>query len=125
MTKEMEGRANFEEAYRPKLTHMKGSTRFADICTSSILINYIGSHKDLIKKNSQLPDILCKNSDGTTKYYKRELLMKNLLIIEVAKNRDGEMANDDISIIRYLVDFKTMKFTELQTFKNNTQNEKI
>ena len=117
MTKEMESKLNAEEAYRPKLSHMKGSSRFADICSAIVLLNKPSMHKDLIKKHSVLPDIQCVNSDGSKIYVKRELLLQNLMLAEVAKNRDGEMADDNVAVARYIVDFKTMKFNELITSK--------
>lgn len=117
MTKEMESRANSEEAYRPKLNHMKGTTRFADICNAVILLNNPGMHKDLIKRHLSLPDIKCLNSDGTTKLVKRSVLLQNLLISEVAKNRDGEMSDDNKAVHRDVVDFGLMKFNELKTIK--------
>lgn len=117
MTKEMESRANSEEAYRPKLAHMKGSTRFADICNATILLNNPGMHKDLLKKHAALPNIKCINSDGSTTYVKRDVLLMNMLIAEVAKNRDGEMSDDNKAIERCIVDLGLMKFNELKTMK--------
>jgi len=96
---------------------MKGSSRFADICSAIVLLNKPSMHKDLIKKHSVLPDIQCVNSDGSKIYVKRELLLQNLMLAEVAKNRDGEMADDNVAVARYIVDFKTMKFNELITSK--------
>ena len=113
MTKEMESRANSEEAYRPKLSHVKGSTRFVDICSIAALINNPGMHKDLIKKHSVLPDIKCLDSEGNTKFYKRESILSNLIIVEIAKNRDGDV-DENKMICRYLVDMGKMKFSELK-----------
>lgn len=115
MTKEMESSRNKEEAYRPKLAHMKGSTRFADIANAVILLHKPGLYKDLIKHHAQLPDIKCYNSDGSTKMVKRTTLLQNLLISEVAKNRDGETADDELAVQRDIVDFGIMKFQELKT----------
>lgn len=117
MTKEMESKYNLEEAYRPRLVHLKGTSRFADIANAIILINNPGMHKDLIKKHSQFPDINCINTDGTTKYVKRETLLQNMLIAEVAKNRDGDMADDNVAVQRYIVDLGLMKFVELNCVK--------
>lgn len=117
MTKEMESRSNSEEAYRPKLVHMKGSTRFADIANAVILLNNPGLHKDLVKKHAVLPHIKCVNSDGSFTYVKRDVLLSNMLIAEVAKNRDGEMADDNKAIERCIVDLGLMKFNELKTKK--------
>lgn len=116
MTKEMESKYNMEEAYRPRLVHLKGSSRFADVANGIVLINNPSMHKDLIKKHSGLPDINCINSDGTTKYVKREVLLSKLLIVEGAKNRDGEI-NDNVAIQRYVADLALMKFIELNCIK--------
>jgi replicative DNA helicase len=113
MTKEMESKYNVEEAYRPKLVHLKGSSRFADVANAIILINNPGMYKDLIKKHSALPDINCLNSDGSTMYVKREILLQKMLLVEVAKNRDGEMSDDNVAVQRYVTDLKLMKFTDL------------
>ena len=117
MTKEMESRANADEAYRPKLSYMKGTTRIADVCTCVILLNNIGVHKDLIKKHSIMPDITCINSEGKTMLVKRDKLLRNLLIAEIAKNRDGEVADDDKVLCRYVVDMEKMKFSELKVIR--------
>ena len=113
MTKDLESKSNIEEAYRPRLVNLKGSSRFADVANGVILISNPGMHKDLVKKHSQLPDIKCRNSDGTFKYVKRDTLLRNMIIAEAAKNRDGEIADDDIAIQRFIVDFGKMKFNEL------------
>lgn len=117
MTKEMESKYNLEEAYRPRLVHLKGSSRFADIANAIVLINKPGMHKDLIKKHSVLPDITCLNSDNSTILVKREVLLQNMLIVEVAKNRDGDMADDNIAVQRYITDLSIMKFTDLNCIK--------
>lgn len=117
MTKEMESKYNLEEAYRPRLVHLKGSSRFADISNAVILINKPGMHKDLIKKHSALPDINCLNSDGSTMFVKRDVLLQNMLLVEVAKNRDGEMADDNMAVQRYVADLGLMKFTDLKCIR--------
>lgn len=117
MTKEMEGKANAEEAYRPKLSYVKGSSRFVDIANVFILLHNPGMYKDLIKKQSTLPDVKCLNSDGSTIFVKRESLLRRMLIAEIAKNRDGEMADDNIAVQRYIVDFSIMKIKELKCLK--------
>jgi hypothetical protein len=103
---------NKDEAYRPKVSTLKGSTRFADISNIIILLNYIGQHKDIIKEHSKLPDVNCLTADGTYRFYKRSSLLRNMLIAEVGKNRDGEI-DDMRGIMRYQVDFGLMKFNHL------------
>lgn len=117
MTKEMESRANAEEAYRPKLSHAKGSTRFVDIISGGLLINKPGMHKDLVKKHSQLSNIHCQNSDGTTMFVRRDKLLEHLMIVEVAKNRDGNVTDEKVAICRYIMDYDRMKLNELKVVK--------
>jgi replicative DNA helicase len=112
LTKEVMMKFNKDEAYRPKVSTLKGSTRFADISNIIILLNYIGQHKDIIKEHNKLPDVRCLASDGSYKLYKRSALLRNMLIAEVGKNRDGEI-DDMRGIMRYQVDFGLMKFNRL------------
>ena len=114
MTKEMESKFNQEEAYRPKLSYMKGTTRFADIASTIYLLNKTGMYKDLIKKHSSLSDIPCINSEGKTMMVRRDTLLRSLLIVEIAKNRDGEVTDERITISRLITDFAKMKFNELK-----------
>lgn len=112
LNKEVAMRANKEEAYRPKFSMLKGTSRIVDASNIVILINNIGQHKDLIKDHSNKPDVKCMNAEGEFKPFKRRVLMRNLLIVEVAKNRDGEI-DDNKGIIRYFYDFSLMKFNHL------------
>ena len=57
------------------------------------------------------------NSDNSTILVKREVLLQNMLIVEVAKNRDGDMADDNIAVQRYITDLSIMKFTDLNCIK--------
>lgn len=113
LTKEVAQKANKDEGYRPRISNMKGSTRVQDTANIVLLLNNIGQHKDLIREHSKLPDVKCLSKDGSYKSYKRATLMKNMLIVEVAKNRDGEI-DDERAISRYLVYFGTMKFNTLK-----------
>lgn len=117
MTKEMEARGQLEEGYRPKLSFMKGSTRAADITDAVILLNKPGTYKDLLKHHSQLPDIKCQNTDGSVIVVNRRKLLENMIIAEIAKNRDGEMADDNKAIERYITDLNIMKFQPLKCIK--------
>ena len=113
LTKEVAMKSNKDEGYRPRISNMKGSTRVQDTANVVILINNIGQHKDLIREHSKLPDVKCLSKDGTYQSYKRAAIMKNMVIVEVAKNRDGEI-DDERAITRYLVYFGTMKFNILK-----------
>lgn len=115
LSKELTSKFNKEEGYRPRLSMMKGTTRVADAATIVLLINNIGQHKDLIREHSKLPDIECLTSNGTYKFFKRQKIMKNMIIIDIAKNRDGEI-DDDRGLIRIMYDFGKMKFNNL-TFR--------
>jgi hypothetical protein len=116
LNKEVAMRANKDEGYRPRLSMMKGTTRIVDASDIVVLINNISQHKDLIKEHSKLPDIKCLTADGTYKSYKREALMKKMLIVDVAKNREGTI-DDNRGLMRYIVDFDLMKFNHLKCIK--------
>lgn len=116
LTKDVAMKANKEEGYRPKMGMLKGSTRIADTANIVIMINNIGQHKDLIREHSKLPDVVCIQSDGSRKLFRRSVLMPNMLIVEVVKNRDGEIS-DNKGIMRYIVDFSLMSFKHLNCSK--------
>ena len=117
MTKEMESKANSLEAYRPKLSHIKGSSRFTDIASNIILLNKPGMHKDLLKRQATLPNVKCVYSDNSIKPVPRKKLLEAMIIAEVAKNRDGEVTDDEKAVCRYICDFNNTKFTPLKTVR--------
>lgn len=117
ISKEASGRFNKDECYRPKLAFLKGTTRIYDTANIVFLINNMAKHKDLIKEHDGYPDIACQNERGEWKYYKRSKILSMLLIIDIAKNRDGDI-NDDRGLIRILRDFAKMKFIPLIASKS-------
>jgi len=106
LTKEQANLANAEEGYRPKETHLKGSTRLGDIADHIFLLNRINKYHDLIRKQSLKPPI---EIDG--KKYKRDAILRKLLIGELTKNREGS-EDEKLRIIRFSVDMGTMKIKE-------------
>lgn len=105
-TKEQENFVNSQEAYRPKEGHLKGSTRIVDVADHVWLFNFPSKYADLVKAESQKPMI---EIDG--KKYKREAILKKLLITEFTKNRDG--TNDEAErIIRFSADLGTLLIKE-------------
>ena len=113
ITKEVTSKFNKEEGYRPRMSMLKGTTRVIDAATIVLLINNLGQHKDLIREHSKLPDVECLTANGTYKLFKRSKIMQNMMIIDVAKNREGEIA-DDKGLIRIMYDFGKMKFNNLK-----------
>jgi hypothetical protein len=55
----------------------------------------------------------CLTANGTYKLFKRSKIMQNMMIIDIAKNREGEIA-DDKGLIRIMYDFGKMKFNNLK-----------
>lgn len=64
-------KANIKEAYRPRETHLKGSTRYRDICTQIILLNWVENYQDL-----------------KAEYRGMEEIFQHLFITEIVKNRN-------------------------------------
>jgi replicative DNA helicase len=105
-TKEQESYINAQEAYRPKEGHLKGSSRYTDIADHVWLLNYVSKYGDLIKNESIKPPIIINDLK-----YKREAVLKKLLVTEFTKNRDGD--NDEkLRLIRFFIDLGKMKFSE-------------
>lgn len=66
------GRNKLSIGFRPESIDVKGSSRYSDIVTCSLLLNRPGKHKELVA---------C--------YPGYEDLLKSLTIVEIAKNRNG------------------------------------
>lgn len=113
ITKEASAKFNKDECYRPRMSNMKGTTRVGDAANIVILLNYMGKHKDILKEQAGKPDLQYQYPDGSWHYVKRPTILKRLLIAEVAKNRDGDI-DDDRGLMHKLVDFATLKFTDLK-----------
>ena len=101
-TKDLIKKENIIDAFRPNTGHFRGSARLLDITTQLALINRPAVFDDLIKEYRG------------TEYYDT---IKNLLVIEVCKNR----FLGTTGIIRLLADLNYKKFTDLNSQTN--QNE--
>lgn len=83
-------KGNFSNGYRPRETHLKGSTRYRDISTQILLIN----------KPSEYPDV--------RDYYKDKEYLNYLFITDIVKNR-----NNNKGLIRWYADLASNTFLEL------------
>ena len=79
------------EAYRPKETYFKGSTRYRDMATIIMLINRPGEYADL-----------------SSEYKMMEEEFKYLFIVDIPKNRDGETG-----LVRFLSKIEYITYKEL------------
>jgi len=85
-----------KQAYRPRLVHLKGRESYRRACTQILLLNKPGNYPDLVLE-----------------YKGWEEIMKRLLIIEVAKNRDDTANDDNLSLIRYWTDLDFIQYQEI------------
>lgn len=83
LTKEHLNNMNAKYGYKPSKNNMKGSSRYHDIATQVVMINYLNQFKDL-----------------TSQYGKYKDMLNDMFIVNVEKNRD-----DSNKIIRYFVNF--------------------
>lgn len=88
LTKEQLSKTNAIEGYRPTEDNIRGSTRLRDVVTQGILMNRPSEFLDLVKQYKKTP---------------LENPIKNLMLCEVYKNRNGKTG-----IFRYFsdLDFK-------------------
>lgn len=84
LTKEQGGRANLKNAYAPKIEDIRGSTRIPDYANQVLLVHKPSNFKDLMTQESMKGTYT--NRLGVT--IDRAKVLENLLIIDVAKNRD-------------------------------------
>jgi replicative DNA helicase len=105
MTKEMEHEDRLKDAYRPRLEHLKGSTRIQDFANITILLHRPGFYPDLISRETLKGNV--KLHDGP---YSRGELIRKLLIVEVALNRSGD--SKDFALIRFLHRIQWCQFME-------------
>ena len=84
LSKEQLSQANFTEGYRPREANIKGSTSLRDVATQGILINRPGEFLDVVQ--------LYKDSEFHAP-------IQHLMILEVFKNRNGELG-----FFRYFAD---------------------
>ena len=102
MTKEMEKEIRLKSAYRPRLDHLKGSTRVPDYANKVFLLHRPGNYEDLVAKEQAKGVIKLKRG----KYKRGELILK-MFLVELAINRNG-----DKGIARFLHKLQYCKFKE-------------
>jgi len=91
-TDEQLSKLNLRDAYRPRESHLKGSTRYRDISTKIVLLNRPENFPDLMNAYKHIKDV-----------------MKYLFIAEVTKNR-----NSKVGVIRMFADIGIVKFKEIK-----------
>lgn len=106
LSKEHLRKASFEEAYRPRLEHLKGTNRKYEVVTQLIMLNRPALYKDLVA-DERTKDNLSING----KIYPREEILNKLLILEVTGNRNGSI-EDSEAVIRFFSDLYTMEYEE-------------
>lgn len=102
MTKDMEKEDRLKDGYRPRLEHLKGSTRIQDYANKVILFHRPGHYDDLVAKETAKGVIQLSNG----KFSRGELIRK-LFIAEVALNRNG-----DKGVVRFLHRLQFCQFKE-------------
>ena len=83
-------------AYRPRLVHLKGRESYRRTCTQIVLMNKPGNYPDLCSEYKGWEDI-----------------MRMLLLLEIAKNRDGSANDDNMTLIRLFCDLDLINFKEI------------
>ncbi len=102
MSKALEHPDRLKDGYRPRLSHLKGSTRIGDYANMIILLHRPGFYDDLIAREELKGNI--KISRG---HFKRSELIRRIFLVHLAVNRSG-----DTGIIRFLHKLKHCQFKE-------------
>ena len=89
-TDEQLNKMNFSSGYRPRESHLKGSTRYRDVATQIMLINRPSQYGDIVE------------------HYRGREYVNHLLICEITKNR-----NNATGIVRFLSSPETNSMYEL------------
>jgi len=103
LTKEQGTRGNMKMAYSPKIEDIRGSTRIPDYANQVLLIHKPSNFKDLMTQEQMKGTYT--NQAGIT--IDRARVLKNLIIIDVAKNRD-----DSQEYIRFTSNLGLCRFQE-------------
>ena len=106
LSKEYLKKQSFEEGYRPRLEHLKGSNRKYEVVTQLAFLNRPARYKQLMGDERGNPSI---KVDGQT--YSREEILENLLIFELVANRNGSILENK-TLIRFTASMENMQFTE-------------
>ena len=102
MVKDMEKEERLKDGYRPRLEHLKGSTRIQDYANKVVLLHRPGHYEDLVKREESKGLIYLNEG----KFSRGEVIRK-LFIAEVALNRNGEKG-----IVRFLHKLQFCQFKE-------------
>lgn len=81
LTKESEGKFNVNDLYRPKVTHIRGSSRLVDFANKVILLHRPEMYADVIKHYQKAG---------------KEQLIQNLMEVNLALNRNGNTGMIDM-----------------------------
>ena len=103
LTKEQGVRTNIKNAYAPKIEDIRGSTRIPDYAKQVILIHKPSNFKDLVTQEELKGTYT--NKAGVT--INRAKVIKDLIILDVAKNRD-----DSQEYIRFTSNLGHCRFKE-------------
>lgn len=96
LSKESEGKFNVTELYRPKVTHIRGSSRIVDFANKVLLQHRPEMYKDVVKHFQK---------EG------KEHLIKGLMEIDCALNRNGDTG---------VIDFRHhLEFCNFEDFRPN------
>jgi len=100
-------RQSLEEGYRPRMEHLKGTSRKYEVITQMWFLNKPSLYKDLVNEEKDKPNILVNGES-----IPRKDILKRLVIFEVAANRNDSVDDDDNTIVRLYTDFNTMEIME-------------
>mgnify|MGYP003602061472 CR=1 FL=1 len=106
LSKEHIRKQSFEEGYRPRQEHLKGSNRKYEVATQILMLNRPSLYKDLVADERTKG---CLSFNG--KVYDREEVLNKLLIAEMVANRNGSM-EESHALIRFTADLYNMEYTE-------------
>lgn len=81
---------NLSSGYRPRESHLKGSTRYRDVSTQIALINNPSQYADVVEQ------------------YKDSPWINSLFLVDITKNRNG-----DTGLVRFFADPVTNYFLEI------------
>ena len=106
LSKEHIRKQSFDEGYRPRQEHLKGSNRKYEVATQILMLNRPALYKDLV-------------ADERTKGYitingkpmPREDVLNKLLIAEMVANRNGSMEDSHV-LIRFTANLYNMEYIE-------------
>jgi replicative DNA helicase len=93
---EQQNKDNLKNAYRPSLNHLKGREAYRRIPNVICLINKPGMYPDLIPEYVGMQDIF-----------------EHLFLVDVAANRGGKAAQDELTLLRFWTIPEYSRFQEI------------